>query len=131
VENNPILYFDGVCNLCNSTIDFFISKDSKKKFRYAPLQSNSAKKNLGNRYTQDLDTVVLSYKGRIYTKSQAILASLVILGLPYSLMGIFFIIPKFLSDLIYKFIAVNRYRFFGQKETCRLATPEEKELFLD
>lgn len=129
--NGPILYFDGVCNLCNSTIDFFISQDSREIFRYAPLQSKSALKNLEKKYTNDLDTVVLFYNGKLYSKSQAILKALVILGAPYSISIILQVIPRFISDSIYSIIAKNRYKLFGQKKTCRLPTAREKKLFLN
>lgn len=130
-SKTSILYFDGHCNLCNSTIDFFIKRDKKRRFKYASLQSLCAKKNLDEKYIKDLDTVVLYHNGKIIVKSQAILASLVLLGFPYSLLGILLIIPRQASDIIYSFIGKNRYKLFGKKQTCRLPTEEEKELFLD
>ena len=130
-KEEPVLYFDGVCNLCNSTIDFFIKKDKRKKFKYSSLQSNYAKKSLDKKFTNDLDTVVLKYNGNTYVRSQAILASLVILGLPYSLLGMLLIIPAPATDLIYKLIARYRYRLLGKRDSCRIPNKEEKELFLD
>ena len=130
-KEGPVLYFDGVCNLCNSTIDFFIKKDKIKKFKYSSLQSNYAKNSLDKKFTNDLDTVVLKYNGNTYVRSQAILASLVILGLPYSLLGMLLIIPAPATDLIYKLIARYRYRLLGKRDSCRIPNKEEKELFLD
>jgi len=130
-KDGPVLYFDGVCTLCNSTIDFFIKKDKRKKFKYSSLQSNYAINSLDKKFTNDLDTVVLKYNGNTYVRSQAILASLVILGLPYSLLGMLLIFPAAATDLIYKIIAKNRYKIFGKKETCRIPTEDQKDLFLD
>ena len=130
-SESAIIFFDGVCNLCNSTVDFFITNDKKRKFRYAPLQGTSAPKYIGNKACEDLNSVVLYYNGKCYFKSQAILRALIILGFPFSLMAIFIIVPTIISNCFYDFVAKNRYKFFGQKNTCRIATPEEKELFLD
>jgi predicted DCC family thiol-disulfide oxidoreductase YuxK len=130
-SKSPILYFDGVCGLCNKSVNFFLKRDKRKKLRYCALQSDYAKNNLSKNYTLKLETVVLTHNARTYTKSQAILASLVFLGFPWSLFGMFLIVPKQATDLIYNFIARNRYKYFGQLASCRIATEEEKELFLD
>lgn len=130
-QQGIILFFDGVCNLCNGTIDFFIKKDHKRKFKYAPLQGKTAPNLIGDKATKDLNSVVLYCNGQTYYKSQAILTALKILGFPYSMLFIFILIPTSLSNLIYDYIAKNRYRFFGKKTTCRLPSLEEKELFLD
>ena len=130
-QHEIILFFDGVCNLCNGTIDFFIKKDHKRKFKYATLQWKIAPELIGDKATKDLNSVVLYFNGQTYYKSQAILTALKILGFPYSILFIFILIPTSLSNLIYDYIANNRYRFFGKKSTCRLPSLEEKELFLD
>ena len=130
-NETAIIFFDGVCNLCNTTIDFFIKRDNKKKFRYGPLQGTSSANYVGKAATEDLNSVVLYYNGKCYFKSKAILKALTILGPPYSFLAIFSILPKGLSDYFYDLIAQNRYRLFGQKNTCRIPTKEEKSLFLD
>lgn len=131
MKNNPVLIFDGVCNLCNNAVDFFISRDKEKIFRYAPLQGEFAKANLDSTRLKNLDSVVLLYEGKLYIKSQAILKALIILGWPYRLCGIFKLVPICISDKVYDLIASNRYKFFGKKDSCRLPTVEEKSLFLD
>lgn len=126
-----ILFFDGVCNLCNGAVDFFVSIDKHQKLRYAPLQGKVASQSLDEKRVKELDTVVLLHNDKVYIKSRAIIQSLIILGFPYSTALIFKIIPPFISDLIYDFIARNRYKMFGKKDTCRLPTSKEKSLFLD
>lgn len=130
-DHPTIIFFDGVCNLCNKTVDFFITKDQARKFRYAPLQGRSASEYIGKTATRDLNSVVLYYEGKSYYKSKAIFKALWILGLPYSLLAIFSMIPTPISDYFYDLIAKNRYRLFGKENTCRIPTPEEKSLFLD
>lgn len=130
-SKKPILFFDGVCGLCNQTIDFFILKDKSKTFRYSPLQGKTAKEFLGEEYTQDLNTVVLYLDGHIYIKSKAIFKSLTFLGFPYSMLKVLLIIPSFILDFFYNIVAKFRYRIFGKSETCRFPTKEERDLFLD
>lgn len=130
-NNQTILFFDGVCNLCNAAVDFFVKRDTKKALKYAPLQGVTASKLLSGSLTQELSSVVLYHKGQTYIKSRAILKSLILVGGFYSFLGIFQLLPTSLLDLIYDFIAANRYRIFGKRETCRLPSPEEKSLFLD
>lgn len=131
MQAGPIIFFDGVCNLCNSTVDFLIQRDKNKILRYASLQGTSASKLLTKAYTEDLNTVVFYQEGKIYTKSEAIIRALIALGPPYSLTSIFLIFPDLILNFFYTLIAKNRYRLFGKKDTCRLPTPSERELFLD
>jgi predicted DCC family thiol-disulfide oxidoreductase YuxK len=126
-----IIYFDGICNLCNGFVDFVVSQDSLNTFYFAPLQGATAKKQL-NPQDLGLDTVVLSIDGDILKKSQAVLHIFKELGLFLKIVS--FVgncLPTVFCDLIYDFIAKNRYRFFGQKETCRLPTAVERSRFLD
>ena len=131
MSNEVILFFDGVCGLCNNTIDFFIKKDKEQKFKYSPLQGQAADKLLGKEYTQDLNTVVLYIDGKTYTKSTAIFKSLALLGFPYDLLTIFLILPKPLLNFFYNRVADIRYKVFGKKDHCRIPTKEERSLFLD
>ena len=130
-KKESILFFDGVCNLCNGAIDFFVQNDKNRILSYAPLQGEAAKKYLSNQLTSELSTVVLYHDGKTYIKSRGILKSLVLIGGVFSLLGIFQVLPTAFLDKIYDFIAKNRYRFFGKRESCRLPTPEERSLFLD
>jgi predicted DCC family thiol-disulfide oxidoreductase YuxK len=127
-----VIYFDGVCNLCNASVDFVIKRDKNKKFRYASLQSETGQKILAeNKFNKsDYDSFILEHKGNVYIKSTAALQVALNLGFPINLMGIFLIIPSFIRNWVYELIAKNRYKWFGKKETCRLPSPEERALFL-
>lgn len=130
-QQHPILLFDGVCNLCNAAVDFLIKRDREKRFRYASLQSETGKK-LIREFTvpAETDSVVLVHWGRVYTESGAALEIARLLPYPWKLAYVFKIVPRPLRDNMYRWIARNRYRWFGKRETCRLPTQEEKELFI-
>lgn len=126
-----VIYFDGVCNLCNGFVDFIIRHDETKKFLFSPLQGKTASQNLP---PQDLGlgTVVYSADDRVFKKSQAVLKIFSDLGgFFYYLSALGSIVPTFLADQIYDYVARNRYAFFGQNMTCRLPTESEKLRFLD
>lgn len=128
-----ILLFDGVCNLCNSSVQWVIDHDSDMKFQFASLQSDFSKqklKQLGVE-NEDLNTVILIDGNQVYKRSSAALEVLKKLGGGWQLFYIFKIIPAPIRDLIYDFIAKNRYRWFGKEESCRIPTPELKSRFLD
>ena len=133
MNENYTIYFDGVCNLCNFFIDFLIKRDKKRIFKYASLQSKVGqdllKKN--NLSPNELKSVVLQVNGKIFFKSKAAILILSKLPFPWSLMVVFKIVPFFISNVVYDFIAKNRYQWFGKKETCRLPTEEEKALFIE
>jgi len=128
-----ILFFDGHCNLCNNSVDFVITRDKKHMFRFAPLQGETAKDVLGdvNIDLEHPDSFVLSKDNEVYFRSTAALMVARQLGLPWSLMSVFLVVPPFIRDAVYNLIARNRYKWFGRKETCRLPSPEERRLFLD
>lgn len=127
-----IIFFDGVCNLCNASIDFVIQRDKHDKFLVGALQEGFSKKILSNFDVREdyLDSLVLLEKGKIYYKSTAALKiARRLSGLWPALYPLIFL-PKFLRDPIYNWIGSNRYRWFGKKSTCRLPTPAEKAKFL-
>jgi len=128
-----ILFFDGHCNLCNNSVDFVITRDKKRVFRFAPLQGETAKDVLGdvNIDLEHPDSFVLSKDNEVYFRSTAALMVARQLGFPWSLMSVFLVVPPFIREAIYNLIARNRYKWFGRKETCRLPSPEERSLFLD
>ena len=137
---NPIILFDGYCNLCNKSVDFILRHDRKHQFRFASLQSGKAKdllkeinseKEIASRHLQLPDSVILIVDGNIYTESTAALQIIGILGFPWNLLYVFTIVPLKWRDGIYRWIARNRYRWFGKKETCRIPNKEEREYFLD
>lgn len=132
LAHRPILFFDGVCGLCNSTIDFLIRHDTRRVFRYAPLQGETAQQLLDADMIRQLKTFVyLSEQGE-YRRSAAIVRMLWRLGGIWKLAAAaLWIIPLPLRDLGYRTISASRYRLFGKKESCRIPSPNERVLFLD
>lgn len=132
-QKNAIVLFDGVCNFCNSSVNFFIERDSKKYFKFAPLQSEIADE-LSLKYgidRENVDSIILVEDDKAYTYSTAALKITKNLDGIWSLGYVFIIVPKFIRDLFYKLIAKNRYKIFGKKDVCMIPTPELKERFLD
>ena len=132
MKEHPIIIFDGVCHLCNSSVDFVMRRDKQRQFRYTANQMEAGQTILRAHGLdpEQIHTVYLQENGRLYSKSTAALRIARRLGFPWSLAWVFMIIPAFLRNIVYDFIARNRYKWFGKKETCRLPTPEERALFL-
>ncbi len=129
MEQN-IVYFDGVCGLCNFFVDFLIRKDKHNRLLFAPLQGETAAKNLGINPNQEFTTVVFSENGKLYYKSSAGIRILSVVGGIWKLMRIFLLVPPFLRDFVYDRIANNRYHLFGKKDACRMPSKEERMKFL-
>lgn len=131
--DKPLILFDGDCNLCNGSVQFVIKRDPQARFRFAALQSDAAKAALvAAGVTEQLpDSIVLVADGKVRTKSSAALAIARRLGALWPLMSIFWLIPYPLRDLVYDWIARNRYRWFGKQETCWVPTPELRARFAD
>ena len=133
-QNKFIILFDGVCNLCNTSVNFIIKKDKKNKFMFTSLQSDVAKKLLlqfnSKINDNNLDSIVLIKQNKIYYKSTAALIIGKELKFPYNLSFLFIIIPKFIRDFIYDVIAKNRYKWFGKKDTCIIPSEDELNRFL-
>lgn len=127
----PIIFFDGVCGLCNGFIDFIMTIDKKKQFLFSPLQSEFASKNLPPELTQDLTSVVLFINGKTYTKGQAVIKVLDSIGGIWKLSLLGKMLPNFLLNSAYDAVAENRYRLFGKRETCRFPTEEERQRFIN
>ncbi len=127
-----IVLFDGVCNLCNASVQFLIRHDKKDQLRFAPLQSETAKNLLqGSVVNQKaLDSVVLVEAGEVYVRSTSALRLARILGFPTSLLYGFIILPRPFRDWLYDLIARYRYRMFGRREECMMPTPELRRKFL-
>lgn len=130
-KKKPVVFFDGVCGLCNSFIDFLFGVDKKGYFNVSTLQGEYAKEKLPTKLTENLDSVVLYNEGKTYTESDAVLFIYDKLGGIWKVFSFLKFIPKPIRDAGYKFIANNRYRFFGKKETCRFPTPEERARFIN
>ena len=131
-DPRPVLFFDGVCGLCNRFVDFVLKHDRDGRVLFAPLQGATAASALSEDIVRGLDTVVFLEKGRPNVRSSAIVQIFWQLGGAWSVLGtLLWIIPKPIRDFGYRIVARSRYRLFGQKETCRLPTPEERARFLD
>lgn len=128
-----IVYFDGVCNLCNGAVTFIIQRDPERYFRFAPLQSRHGQEFL-RRHGQPadtFDTIILKEGDLWYTHSAAALSIARRLKGAWPLLYGFMVLPRFIRDGLYRFIARNRYKWFGKQEACMIPTPELKSLFLD
>jgi len=132
-KDKKIILFDGVCNLCNSAVQFIIKHDKKDVFRFVALQSDLGLeicKHIGVDQ-KSMDSIILYVPGiAYYYKSEAALEIASQLGSFYSLLAIFKILPSKFSNFIYDWIARNRYKWFGKKESCMIPTPELKSKFL-
>jgi predicted DCC family thiol-disulfide oxidoreductase YuxK len=130
--DKEIILFDGVCNLCNHSVDFVIARDKKDKFLFASLQSEKGGEIMEQFSipTKYRDSILLYKNGKIFKKSTAALHIARNLSGLWFLMYGFIIIPAFIRDIVYDFIARNRYRFWGKRDTCRLPSPAERKKFL-
>ncbi len=130
-NDRPLLYFDGVCGLCNRSVDFILQHDQHEVFLFAALQSSFAAQQLPKEWTTDLSSLVLSHGGQFYRKSAAVFKIASLLGWPWKLAGAFSFLPTKLCDAVYDWVARSRYQWFGQLESCRLPSPSERARFLD
>ena len=132
IENKKIIFYDGLCAMCNRFIRILITLDKKEKFLLAPLQGKNGKilKEEFSKEIQGIDSVIF-YNKKVFTKSSAVINILNELGGAYKLAYIFNIIPAFISDSIYDYIARNRFQWFGKLDKCPI--PEKKNIsrFLD
>ncbi len=133
VEPNQIILFDGLCNLCNGSVQFIINRDAKKQFRFASLQSSFGNHQLHKfgLATNQLYSIILIKEGRYLQKSNAALEIARNLDGLWPAIYLFKIVPRFLRDWAYDCIAKNRYSWFGKKDSCMIPTPELKSRFLD
>ena len=130
-RTNLILYFDGVCNLCNGFVNFVIKRDVHRRFQFASLHGHTAKVRLPENLLSHLNSVVLEKNAQFYVKSTAVIHVLRNLGGLWRLLSLIAcILPLKLQDGIYDLVAKNRYRLCGKRESCRMPAPEEKDLFL-
>ncbi len=132
--NKKLVLFDGVCNLCNGAIQFMIKHDKNDTFRYAALQSDIGKKLIEERNidTDKVDSILLIEPGvAYYDKSDAALQIGKHLKGYGTLSSILLSIPRSLRNIIYDFIARNRYKWYGKKEECMIPTPELRAKFLE
>ena len=130
---NSIVLFDGVCNLCNGAVQFIIKHDPQNNFQFAALQSDAGQKLL-KEFSLPLEvfnSFVLIENNKAYTKSDAALKVARRLKGPVRLLYGFIIVPVFIRNAVYRFIAANRYKWFGKKESCMIPTPALRAKFLN
>jgi len=127
-----IILFDGVCNLCNRTINFIIDRDNKNIFKFAAFQSEAGQNYLKKNgiFSTELDTVILIDNDKFYKKSTAGLRIVKELKGGWKIFYLLIIIPSFIRDFFYNIIAKNRYKWFGKSDTCRVPTKELQDKFL-
>jgi predicted DCC family thiol-disulfide oxidoreductase YuxK len=130
-ENQSVLLFDGVCNLCNASVDFIMRSERDTQLKFASLQSDYGQSVLESQKLDAVPDSLVYYNGKeVFFKSSAAFKITQHLKWPYNWLSVFGVLPTPLRDLIYDWIARNRYRWFGKKETCRLPNAEEQERFL-
>ena len=132
-KHKKIILFDGVCNLCNSSINYVIDKDTHDEFRFVALQSNLGKElqNYLGINSDDLDSIILYIPNEAYyVKSTAALQIISRFSGVWKFATVFKIIPTGLRDFIYDYVAKNRYKWYGKKDQCRIPTPELNAKFL-
>lgn len=132
-KNKKLVLFDGVCNLCNSSIQYIIKHDKHDIFRYAALQSEIGLKVLKefNIDTKKTDSILLYSPGKgVSHKSTAALKIASQLGFPLNLMRLFLLVPAFIRNWVYDYIARNRYKWYGKKDECMIPTKELRSKFL-
>lgn len=133
-DKHPLLLFDGVCNLCESSVQFVIRHDCRAQFRFAPLQSHFADELLGKFGTpaRDLTSMMLVEGGHLYFKSRAALRVARRLDRPWPVVFYLFSwVPRAIADRVYDFIGNRRYRWFGRKSECWVPDPTLRERFVD
>lgn len=131
-SDSPIVFFDGVCGLCNHFVTWVIDRDRHGVIRFAPLQGKTASLLLDRRFREELKTVVFLHNGRATIRTGAVCRILRSLGGVWWLVGsLIWMIPWFVRDLGYRFVASVRYVVFGKLETCRMPRPGEQQRFLD
>ena len=129
----PIVLFDGVCNLCDRSVQFILDRDPAGVFRFASLQSDTGWALLVDHQLDPdaLSSIVVVDGDRAYTRSDAALRIAQDLSAPWNALRVFRFAPRFLRDAAYELMARNRYRWFGTREACRIPTPDVAARFLD
>ena len=132
VQQSNIVFFDGVCNLCNSSVNFLIDRDPQGRLSFCSLQSQFAIDALqGTDFNaKDLDSIIYLENGNFYHKSDAALRIARHLKGFWPILSLFLFLPKFIRDGAYDIIAKNRYRWFGKEESCRMPQPHLAQRFI-
>jgi predicted DCC family thiol-disulfide oxidoreductase YuxK len=132
MNSTSLILFDGVCNLCCGWVQFLIRVDKNERFKFAALQSDAAKRTLTAHGLVNVspETVIYLRGNRYFYASTAVLEILHDIGGVWKIVSIFRLIPRFIRDYVYRFIASRRYKIFGKKTSCMLSIPENEKRFL-
>ncbi|SDC42672.1 Predicted thiol-disulfide oxidoreductase YuxK, DCC family [Terribacillus halophilus] len=131
MDNEAIILFDGVCNLCNGSVQFIIKHDKGAYFKFASLQSDfGSKLKEAKQIPDEVDSIIFVKGNRVYTQSSAVLRIARHLDGVWKLAAAALIISRPIRDMMYRYVARNRYRWFGKQNQCMLPSPELKERFL-
>ena len=132
-NTNLIILFDGVCNFCDQSVNFIIKRDTKDKFLYAPLNSDAGIEFIKTQSekVKNTDSIILITNNKVYSKSTAAIKIVSKLKGLWFLMSLFYIVPSFIRDTVYDYIAKNRYQWFGKLDSCRVINVKEKNKFLN
>ena len=133
MDDHPIILFDGVCNLCNSSVQYVIKHDPGALFRFASLQGETGQQLLKqfNLSSTDLNSFVLILDNKAYTRSAAALRVTKQLTGPVKFLYGFIIVPSFIRNAVYDLIARKRYKWFGKKDSCMIPTAALRARFLN
>lgn len=123
---DPIVFFDSHCLLCNRIVQFLLKVDNNKLLTFTSLSSKSGLELISN-YQIQADSIVFFHQNKYSVKSNAVLEIFKLLGFPFSIMIVFYIIPAFLRDWMYNLIAQNRQKWFGTTDHCLVNSDEYRE----
>jgi predicted DCC family thiol-disulfide oxidoreductase YuxK len=130
---NPVILFDGVCNLCNGSVLFILNRDPSGIFRFAPLQSETGK-NLLSKFdlpNDKFDSIILVENNEYYLRSTAALKILQRLGALWKIVFVFMLVPRPVRDYIYDIVARNRYKWYGKRAECMIPSSDIESRFLE
>lgn len=130
-KNHSIILYDGVCGFCDQSIQFILKNKPDPSIRLVSFQSEMGKQLCQQFYIKNMDAIVLIENDTYYDKSTAVLKIIEKLQTRWQYLKYFMVVPKFIRDIIYNFIAKHRYRLMGKAEQCRILTKQEKMYFLE
>lgn len=133
MKDKSIILFDGVCNLCNRSVQYILKHEKDETLRFSSLQSDYGQKflNENNLNSNDLKTIIFIVNNKVFRKSKAVILISSYLKFPYNFLRILNFLPIFLLDFVYNLISVNRYKIFGKKDSCLIPDKDIKDRFID
>lgn len=128
-QKAPIVLFDGHCHVCNNSVKVLLRLDWRKRLKFAPLTGSTAKPIIQH-VSEGTDSFMVYHEGELYTHSNAILKVCRLLGFPFNLLSVLYLLPKSWRDSFYRWFAKHRYQWFGKLEVCKMPNPKHKARFL-